>query len=172
LEMFSKPFDGKATLTLPSLSGGVQVENLTISTRTVIGQPTFGTEHKLTLPSSLLADLGLFQHLKFSSVEETTSYLDWVLSLHIAHRQLTREFSSRATIKGNDSRVTIVGSKGSKKAPPIEYDILIELQNGELKATALDVSPQELLEDAQQSHTWNGKGGETSLIAMIRSWVG
>jgi mediator of RNA polymerase II transcription subunit 17 len=171
LEMFSKPFDGKATLTLPSVSGGVQVENLTISTRTVIGQPTFGTEHKLTLPSSLLADLGLFQHLKFSSVEETTSYLDWVLSLHIAHRQLTREFSSRAIIKGNDSRVTI-GSKGSKKAPATEYDILIELQNGELKATALDVSPQELLEDAQQSHTWNGKGGETSLIAMIRSWVG
>jgi len=170
LDIFLKPFDGKAILTLPSLTSA-QSEDLTISTRTLIGQPTFGTEHRLTLPPSLVSDLRLFRQLKFSTVEEVTSYLDWVVSLHIAHRQLKQDFGSRATIKGNDSRITIL-SKGSKNSPAAEYDVMIELQNGELKATAIDASVVELPEDVHQSYVWTGQGEAKSLTEIIKSWVG
>lgn len=170
LDVFLKPFDGEATLSLPAISGA-QPEDLTISTRTIIGPPTFGTEHRLTLPPSLLADLGLFQQLKFSTVEETTSYLDWVLSLHIAHRQLKKFFSPRASVKGNGSRITI-RSRGTKKTPTTDYDVAVELQNGELKVTASDLDAQELTEGANQSHTWNGKSKEQSIVEMLNSIVG
>jgi mediator of RNA polymerase II transcription subunit 17 len=134
LEIFAKPFDGRATLALTSVSGA-QPEVLAVSTRTVIGQPIFGTEHKLTLSSSLATDLGLFQQIKFPSVEEITSYLDWILSLHIAHRQLKSDFSPHTFIKGNDARITI-RSKDTKKGSTIDQDVTIELHNGELGATA------------------------------------
>jgi mediator of RNA polymerase II transcription subunit 17 len=167
LEIFSKPFHGRATLTLE----GTQPEVLIISTRTTIGQPTFGTEHKLTLPSSLVADLGLFQELKFSSVEETTSYLDWVMSLHIAHRQLKSDFSPRTVIKGNDARVTIRNKEG-KKGSTVDQDIMVELQNGELKVTATATNLQEATEDGEQAHIWKGQENEMSLKDRIKSWVG
>ncbi|KAF2828347.1 hypothetical protein CC86DRAFT_192191 [Ophiobolus disseminans] len=170
LDVFMKPFDGKATLSLAS-SSGAYLEAFVISTRTVIGQPTFGTEHKLSLPSSLVTDLGLFRQLKFSSVEETTSYLDYVLSLHIAHRQLKSDFSSRATVKGNDPRITIK-SKSSKKKPAADHDIVVELQNGELKVTASDADSEDLTDGAHHSHIWNAQSAGISLTEMIKSWIG
>jgi mediator of RNA polymerase II transcription subunit 17 len=169
LEIFSKPFDGRATMTLASPTGA-QPEILTISTRTVIGQPTFGTEHKLALPSTLIADLGLFQQLKFSSVEETTSYLDWILSLHIANRQLKTDFSPRVIVKGNEATITIQ-SKDTKKEFPVEQDITVELQNAELKVTAIAANPQEARVDAEQSYIWTGQEGEMSLMDKVKSWI-
>jgi mediator of RNA polymerase II transcription subunit 17, fungi type len=168
LEIFSKPFDGKATMTLAS-SSGVQPEILTISTRTVIGQPTFGTEHKLTLPSTLVADLGLFQQLKFSSVEETTSYLDWILSLHIAHRQLKNDFSPRVFIKSREATVTIQ-SKDTKTESTIEQDITVEMQNAELKVTIAD-DPLETTGGADKSYIWTGQEGDISLTDKIKGWI-
>ncbi|KAF1947969.1 hypothetical protein EJ02DRAFT_449434 [Clathrospora elynae] len=170
LEIFRKPFDGRATLTLPT-SNGVQFESLTIVTRTIIGQPTFGTEHKLTLPSSLTSDLHLFQQLKFSSVKEVTSYLDWILPLHIAHRLLKSEYSSRATIKSHDSGITI-SSRECKRGSAFSTDIKVELLEGKLKATALTASPLSETEHTEQSHTWNGGHSSTSFKQVIQNWVG
>lgn len=167
LEVFIKPFDGKATLTLPPLSG--QSESLTVATRTLIGQPTFGTEHKLTLPSSLTSDLGLFQQLKFSSVEEVKSYVDWILSHHIAH-MLKSEHSPRAVIKDSDPRISIV-SKGSKKGSRASKDVSIEFHEGELKVIATVVNPQEVGGDAERVQTWSGQKEATPLRETVRSWV-
>ncbi|KAH8732259.1 subunit 17 of mediator complex-domain-containing protein [Phaeosphaeriaceae sp. PMI808] len=169
LDILSKPFEGQATLSLTS-SHGAQREGMKISTRTVIGPPTFGTEHKLTLPSSLVADLGMSQQLKFSSVDELIKYLDWILSLHIAHRQLKNDFSSRAVVRGDEARITI-RSKESKKGSNLDRDITIELQDGELKATVTAADPQEDAEDATHAHSWKGVGGEISLKEKIKSWV-
>jgi mediator of RNA polymerase II transcription subunit 17 len=170
LEIFAKPFDGRATLALTSASGA-QPEVLTVSTRTVIGQPIFGTEHKLTLPSTLAADLGLFHVIKFPSVEEITSYLDWILSLHIAHRQLKSDFSLHTFIKGNDARITI-RSKDTKKGSIIDQDVTIELHNGELRATAAAADLQETTEAAEQSYTWTGQQEEMCLVDKVKSWIG
>lgn len=170
LDIFSKPFEGRATLSLPT-SNSAQPELLTISTRTVIGQPTFGTEHKLTLPSALAADLGLFQQQKFSTAEELTPYLDWVISLHIAHRQLMSDFSTRAIIKGNDARITI-RSKDAKKATTADKDISVELQDGKLRVTATAADAEEMSEGTEQSCTWTGQEDEISLSVTVKSWVG
>lgn len=166
LEMFAKPFEGKAGLSI-SLAAGAQPDSLTISTRTVIGQPTFGTEHKLVLPPTLVADVGLFQQLKFATVEETTSYLDWILSLHVAHRCLKSEFP-RALIKDNDARVTI-RSKDAKRESSTDHDIAIELQHGELKLTA---KANHGAEAAEQAYVWKGQEGEIPLVDQVKRWVG
>jgi mediator of RNA polymerase II transcription subunit 17 len=170
LEIFAKPFDGRATLGWTSPNRG-QPEVLTVSTRTVIGQPTFGTEHKLTLPSTLIEDLGLFHQVKFSSVEEVTSYLDWLISMHIAHRQLKSDFYPHAIIKGNEARITI-RNKDTKKGSPADQDISIELQDGELRATATAADLQETTEAAEQSYTWKGQSGEMRLVERVKSWMG
>ena len=170
LEVFLKPFDGLAILSLPSISG-TQLEDIVINTPTTIGPPNFGTEHLLSLPRALLADLGLQQQLKFSSVDETTSYLDWILSLHIAHRQLRKDFSPRATVKGNEARLSI-RSRGTKKTPTTDYDVAIEIQNGKLKVTALDINSPGLAEGANQSRTWSGNSEEPSVVEFLNNLVG
>jgi mediator of RNA polymerase II transcription subunit 17 len=169
-EIFMKPFDGKATLTLPT-SNGAQSESMIINTRTIIGQPMFGTEHKLTLPSALTSDLGLFQQQKFATVEEVKSYLDWILSLHIAHRLLKSEHSSRATIRCQDPRLTIV-SKESRKGATSLREITVQLYDGKLKiaASAVDTPPEN--GNGEQSHTWNGTDNDASLREVVKNWVG
>jgi mediator of RNA polymerase II transcription subunit 17 len=152
LEIFMKPFDGRAMLTLPT-----STESLIIATRTIIGQPTFGTEHKLTLPSALASDLGLFQQQKFATVDEVKSYIDWILSLHVAHRVLKSEYSSRASVKSHDPRVTIRSQDG-KKGAASSRDIEVELQDGELKA--------------EQSYPWSGRDADVSLTEVVKKWVG
>jgi mediator of RNA polymerase II transcription subunit 17 len=167
LSIFSRPFDGKATLTLPSLIG-TQSDSIIIVTRTVIGQPTFGTEHKLVLPSSLATDLGLFQQSRYSTVEDVASYLDWILSLHLTHRLLKNEFAPRTLIKGRDAKVTIV-SKGSKKG---SKDISVELRDGHLTAIATTHGSQQGSEDTQQLCTWNSQNRQISLQDQVKIWVG
>ncbi|KAJ4377677.1 RNA polymerase II mediator complex subunit [Neocucurbitaria cava] len=168
-EVFLKPFDGKATLTLPSLNGA-HSESLEITTQTIVGQPTFGTEHILNIPSAVTSDLGLFQQLKFASVEEVTHYVDWILSLHIAHRVLKSEYSSRVIIKSDDPRVTIV-SKGSKKDSTAAKDVLVELQGGELKVTVTAVSPQGAVGDVGRVQAWTGLTEVPSFGETVKNWV-
>lgn len=163
LDIFTKPFNGRATLTLPS-SQGSQNEQLTIAVRTVMGAPTFGTEYKLTLPSSLTTDLGLSTDNKFQTTADIVSYLDWVLSLHLAHRVLKNEYANRAAVKGNEARLTIV-SKGGKKGGSVKRDIAVDLRDGILVLhSSLQESPQEL-------HSWPRKEG-TSLKEQVKAWVG
>ena len=169
-EVFMKPFNGKATMSLPA-STGAQSESLSIITRTIIGQPTFGTEHKLILPPTLSIDLGLSQQQKFAAVEEVTSYLDWILSLHITHRLLKNEYSSRAQVRGQDARLSI-RSKDTKKGVTSSKDIQIELSNGELQVAALTVDASQDTEEVEKSHTWTGKVDKQSLIEVVKSWVG
>jgi mediator of RNA polymerase II transcription subunit 17 len=170
LDIFSKPFDGRATLSLPS-PDGTQPEVLTISTRTLIGQPTFGTEHKLALPALLATELGLFPQLKFTTVPETTSYLDWILSLHVAHRQLKSDFSDRVVVKGNDARITI-GNRDAKKGSVAQQDIQVELQNGELRLIVQATGAAEGAHIVGQSYTWKGQEEDMSMREKVASWVG
>lgn len=169
-EIFMKPFGGTATLALP-MSTGAQPETLNIVTRTIIGQPTFGTEHRLTLPPTLSSDLGLFQQQKFAIVEELKSYLDWIISLHIAHRLLKNDYSSRAQTVGQDARLSI-RIKDAKKGDPSSRDIRIDFNDGELKAAKLVIDAPPESEDAEHSHTWVGKDHGTSLREVIKNWVG
>lgn len=166
LDIFTKPFTGKATVTLPS-SPGLQNEQLTIAIRTVIGAPTFGTEYKLTLPSSLATDLGLSTENKFKSTADVTSYLDWILSLHVAHRVLKNEYANRAAVKGNEARVTIA-SKVSKKGVSVKRDISVELREGLL---ALHLTNSSSREPSQESHSWPGKEDDVPLKEQVRRWV-
>lgn len=165
LEIFTKPFTGKATLTLPS-SLSSQTEQLVIAIRTVIGAPTFGTEYKLTLPSSLATDLGLSTENRFQSTSDGVSYLDWVMSLYVAHRVLKSEYANRAAVKGTEARVTIA-SKSSKKGPSAKRNITVELREGLL---ALHLSNSQ--EPSQESYSWSGEGDEVPLKEKVQSWVG
>lgn len=169
-EIFMKPFDGKATLTLPT-SNATQPETLSIVTRTIIGQPTFGTEHRLALPSTLSSDLGLFHQQKFTSVEELKSYLDWILSLHIAHRLLKNDYSSCAQVRSQEARLSI-RSKDAKKGTSLSKDIRIDFNDGELKVSCLAVDTQQESEDAEHSHSWCGKDDDNSLREVVKNWVG
>lgn len=169
-EIFMKPFGGTATLTLPT-SNGAQSETLSIVTRTIIGQPTFGTEHRLNLPSTLSSDLGLFQQQKFATVEELKSYLDWILSLHVAHRLLKNDYSSRAQTRSQDARLSI-RTKDAKKGVASSKDIRIEFNDGELKVARFSADAPEDSEDSEQSHTWVGTDNSTSLKEVVKSWVG
>ncbi|KAJ5056969.1 subunit 17 of mediator complex-domain-containing protein [Bipolaris maydis] len=169
-EIFMKPFGGTATLTLPT-SNGAQSETLNIMTRTIIGQPTFGTEHRLSLPSTLSSDLGLFQQQKFATVEELKSYLDWILSLHVAHRLLKNDYSSRAQTRSQDARLSI-RTKDAKKGVASTKDIRIEFNDGELKIAKFAADAPEESEDSEQSHTWAGTDESTSLKEVVKSWVG
>lgn len=169
LEVFMKPLDGQATLTLPTVNGA-QSEKLVIATRTIIGQPTFGTEHKLTLPSPLTSDLGLFQQLKFSAVDEVRSYLDWILSMHIAHRLLKSEHSSEAVVRSHDPRVTLV-SKGNKKGATTARDITVKFEEGRLCLTAVAVDLQQESSGTEQRHTWDGQQSATTLQETIKNWL-
>jgi mediator of RNA polymerase II transcription subunit 17 len=170
LEIFMKPFDGRATLTLPT-STGAQLESLTIVTRTIIGQPTFGTEHKFTFPSTLASDLSLPQQHRIDTVDEVKSYLDWIISLHVAHRLLKSQYSSRAIIKHQEPRLTIRSQEG-KKGAISSRDIQVKLHDGGLTISTLAVdAPLETIE-ADQSHTWNGTDNSTSLLEVLKAWVG
>jgi mediator of RNA polymerase II transcription subunit 17 len=162
LDIFTKPFNGKATLTLPS-SQGSQTEQLTIAIRTVIGAPTFGTEYKLTLPSTLTTDLGLSTDNKFQSTTDVISYLDWIISLHLVHRLLKNDYATRAAVKGNEARVTIV------KGTSVKRDISVEVRNGLLTLHSMASGPQVA---SQESHSWSGKEEGVSIKDLVKGWVG
>lgn len=169
LETFMKPFEGDASLSI-SFPSGAQPEVLTVSTRTVIGVPTFGTEHKLSLPSSMASDLGLFPNQSFSPDGELKSYLDWVLSLHIAHRQLKADFHPRVTVKHHESGVIIRSVSGKKG--PADWDIVVRMEGGDLRLIATPTNMEQVTEDSQQTSTWNKEIGEASIKDKVASWVG
>lgn len=170
LEIFMKPFNGKATISLPTFSGA-QAEKLTILTRTFIGQPTFGTEHKLTLPSTFTTEMGLVQEHKLPSVQEVKLYLDWVLSMHIVHRLLKGEYVSRALIKIHEPKVTIVNKTG-KKGPTTSRDISVALQHGSLIVKATILGLHQADGEAEQTHSWHATTKDVSLREVVKGWVG
>jgi mediator of RNA polymerase II transcription subunit 17 len=170
---FTKPFDGMASISLPS-SSGAHPESITIATRTYVGQPVFGSEHKLTLPPTLIRTLALEadqpRQFKFSSTADATSYLEWILSLDIAHVFLSKDYPRQSVMRSESPRLTII-SKGSVKGKAKEDDISIELVNGILKVTA---TASELLTTGAsvESFSWDGSGGQASLRDRVRSYIG
>lgn len=171
--LFTRPFDSTASLSLPS-SSRAQPETITIATRTYIGPPHFGAEHKLTVPPSLVKVLNL-EHdqqpqLKFPSTEEVKSYLDWIISRDISHTLLFREYSGRSVVKYSEPRVSIL-SKGSKKETVKEDDVRIQMESGVLQVTA--TSNLHLATGATVEHfSWNGTHGQESLKEKVKGWVG
>ncbi|KAF2791477.1 hypothetical protein K505DRAFT_280651 [Melanomma pulvis-pyrius CBS 109.77] len=170
LEVFTKPFDGLATLSLPS--NELQPEKITIATRTYIGAPTFGAEHKVTLPPSLVSVLSLSQdqkrEFKFPTTEEVTSYLDWVLSLDLSHTLLTKEYGRRAVIMSKDPHISVICKEGKER---VQKDVSIQLADGKLSVTVGSNIPPENVY-AEQSCTWDGTKGEPALKDKLKSWVG
>lgn len=170
IEAFVKPFDGSATLSIPSC--GTDLEKITIATRTFIGPPTFGTEYKVTLPSSLVSVMNLSQDqkrdFKFSSVDDVKSYIDWLLSLDLSHTLLIKEYSRKATIRSKDPRVTISVKDGKKV---FKKDVAVHFADGELKVSA-GVAP--LLGNAisAQTFTWTASVGGVSFKEKVKNLVG
>ncbi|KAF1959567.1 mediator of RNA polymerase II transcription subunit 17 [Byssothecium circinans] len=173
LHAFTRAFDGLASISLPS-SSGAQPETITIATRTFIGQPVFGSEHKLTLPPTLIRLLALEsdqQHqFKFPSTAEATSYLDWILSLDIAHALLPKEFPGRSVVRSEEPRLTIL-SKGGNKGRVKEDDVSVELNNARLKVTAT-ANAHLSTGAAVESFAWNGSLGQPSMKDKVKSWIG
>lgn len=172
LEAFVRAFDGTASLILPTT--GAQSESIVVATRTYIGQPVFGAEHKLTLPQSLVEVLSLEpdqpRQFKFSSTQDVTSYLDWMLSLYVAHVFLHKEYPTRSAIRSDDPRL-IISSKGSSKGRVREAEVAIELDNGMLKASA-STGSQLSTGATSEAFTWTGVPTEHSLKVKVKSWVG
>ncbi|KAF2268101.1 hypothetical protein CC78DRAFT_530482 [Lojkania enalia] len=173
LGFFTKPLDGLATLTLPS-SHGAHFEQLTITTRTYIGHPTFGSEHKVALPPSLISSLNLSpdqkREFKFISVEEVKSYLDWIISLDLSHVLLSKEYGNRASIVDQGPKVIIVSKPGKKKA---KKTVEIKLENGRLTISAGTTDPLTNDKSAvEQEFTWNGSKESSSFKDKIKSFVG
>lgn len=169
LEILMKPFDGKATITLPTLSS-TQAETLTVASRTIIGQPTFGTEHKVILPLLLSSEMGLVQQHKFPSADEVKAYVDWIFSVHIVHRLLKDAYQSRALIKVHEPKITIIG-KGGKKGSAASKDISIAFEDGSLTVTATALNSQQGAGEAVQSHTWSGEAEDVPFLEVVRGWV-
>lgn len=173
--IFIRPFEGKATLSLPS-SIETSPENVVITTKTYIGPPQYGTEHKLTLPPSLIKLLNLEndpqRQLKFSSTEEVKSYLDWIVSLDISQTLLFREYTGRSIIKSSEPSISVV-SRGIKKGLIKEDDVEIELEQGLLKATAMTTAHRQLATGtAVELFIWNGTPGRPSLKEKVKCWLG
>ncbi|KAF2644823.1 mediator of RNA polymerase II transcription subunit 17 [Massarina eburnea CBS 473.64] len=170
---FTRPFDGLASISLPS-SSGTQTERITIATRTYIGQPVFGSEHKLTLSPTLVEVLALEadqqRQFKFASTAEAISYLDWILALDIAHVYLPKEHPGNSVIRSEEPHITFQSS-GSSKMTIKEDDLSIELKSAVLKATAY--TNTHLNTGATvESFTWHGSGGQPSLKDKVKSWIG
>jgi mediator of RNA polymerase II transcription subunit 17 len=168
-----RPFEGKASISLPSSSES-SPENIVIGTRTFIGPPHFGTEHKVSLPPSLIQLLNLehdpLRKMKFSSTEEVKSYLDWTISLDISQTLLFKEFGARSVIKSSEPSIAVV-SRGSKQGFIKEDDVDIELERAALKATAT-AHGQLATGAAVESFTWNGSPGRPPLKEKVKSWLG
>lgn len=98
-----------ATLSLPSSNTNkTQPESLRISITTRLSPPTFGTEYTLTLPfalSSLLFSTDALpssgsKRLTFTSFGELTSYLDFLLSVDVAHNIIVAENEGWRGVEG------------------------------------------------------------------------
>ncbi|KAF2687220.1 hypothetical protein K458DRAFT_296237 [Lentithecium fluviatile CBS 122367] len=172
LTLFTRPFDGTATISLPSTSGP-QPENITIATRTFIGQPTFGAEHKISLPSSIIKVLDLepdqSRQFKFPSTDEAQAYVDWILSLDIAHSVISKEYAGRVYSTDHEPRVSIL-SKGSMKNLAKEDSVLVLLEKGRLTVTAT-ANTSLMTGTAGESFTWDGTPGKATLKNKVRSWI-
>jgi len=170
LNIFTKPFDGLATVSLPS-SGG-QLEQIIISTRTYIGNPTFGTEHKITLPPSLVSLLNLSPEqkceFKFTTTKDVVSYLDWILSLDISHTLLIAEYGRRAFITSKNPRVSIIYKQGKEQK---RKDITVQVADGTLNVTAGSiVAPGNSY--IEEAFTWDGAANKTSFKERLKSLLG
>jgi mediator of RNA polymerase II transcription subunit 17, fungi type len=173
LQAFVKAFDASATIALPL--SGAQSESIVVATRTYIGPPVFGSEHKLTLSPTLAKVLDLepdqSRQFKFSSTQDVISYLDWILALYIAHNYLVDEFPGRSSTRSEDPRLTII-SKGNSKGKVREDEIAIELSKGVLEVTAT-INTHLSTGATTQLHTWNGAAqAQPSLKDKVKSWIG
>lgn len=164
LEALLKPLEGKAEMTIPTVAGS-QSETLSVVTTTIMGQPLFGTEYRLSLPASLSSELGLASELTFPSVEEVTSHLDWTLSLQIAHKFIRGTFASHKAQKSHQPVVKI-GLKVVKKEPTVSKLVSVDMREGCLEVKA-GASLDQM--NGLQSCKWTGDNGQPSLVDWIKS---
>ncbi|KAF2661232.1 hypothetical protein K491DRAFT_587871 [Lophiostoma macrostomum CBS 122681] len=170
-EAFIKPFDARATLSLPS-SSSLDSEQLHIAVRTLFNSPNYGTEFKVTLPPAILSALNIpgdqRRDIKFTSADEVGSYLNWVLSLDLSHNLLRRQNPTSASVTSKNTRITIIRKDGSKKIPK---DIIVELANDQL-TVAIGASPMLGGAASALKFTWDGTAGAPSISAKVKALLG
>lgn len=171
LATFIRPFEGRASISLPSSNASSEI--ISIGTRTFMGAPHFGTEQKIALPPSLLKLLNLEldpqRQLKFSSTEEVKTYLDWIIALDISQTLLYTEYSGRSVIKSLEPTISIV-SRGSKKGFIKEDDIEVTLEKAVLTVVA-KAHGQLATGSAVESFAWNGSSGRPPLREKVKTWL-
>ncbi|KAF2473112.1 uncharacterized protein BDR25DRAFT_332783 [Lindgomyces ingoldianus] len=172
LRSLSKPFDGTATLTLPS-SNETRPELITINTRTYMGAPIFGSEYKVIVPPSLGVVLDLPQDQKrefrFTSATELEHYLDWILSLDLTHSLLPLEYGERAVVIDIIPPRVSIWTKGRKKRA--KKDVVIEFARGALKLSV--ANPQVHGEAMTENEIiWDGRKDATSFKKTVKGFMG
>jgi mediator of RNA polymerase II transcription subunit 17 len=172
LATFTRPYDGFARVSLPSTKRA-QPEYIVITTRTFVGQSTYGAEHLVTLPSTLVKVLDLEpdqqRQFTFSNTAEARSYVDWLLSLDISHSLIAKEYTGRIFSKTQEPYVSIL-SRGSVKNFAKEDSVSVGLEDGVLTVTA---TANSFLETgtAGESFIWDGTLGKATLIDKVKNWI-
>ncbi|KAF2115755.1 subunit 17 of mediator complex-domain-containing protein [Lophiotrema nucula] len=170
VDLFIKPLEGQATLSLPSFAflKSVSSEKLTVTTRTFMAHPTFGTEFIVTLPTSLANVLHLSQdqkrEIKFSppdSTNDVTSYVDWIISLHLSHTLIKDTYGKRAAALDGEPTVAIQ-LKGPKALS--KRCVSVSLNDSKLQV-ALEPS------DFEKQHTWDGSHDDLSFLSQVKVLV-
>jgi mediator of RNA polymerase II transcription subunit 17 len=172
LELFVKPLDGAATLTLPSSCAEPNPETLTIAVRTSFGPPTFGTGYKVTLSPSLAGVLDVTQSQwrdsRFASLDETTTYVDWLFSLDLSHTLLKNHYGQRAALRSKNPRVTISVRDGKKT---VKKDVAVSVANGTLTVAVGPAPLPEVIHGPVQSFSWAGGEGQSSLLEKVEEFL-
>ncbi|KAF2745176.1 hypothetical protein M011DRAFT_469881 [Sporormia fimetaria CBS 119925] len=159
LNLAVKPLDGLATLTLPSITSDSDPEALKIAICTFLAEPTNGTEFKVTLPPSLVSVLNLSpdqkREFKFPSVEETTSYIDFLVSLHLSHTLLRERYTRAMPAVSKDPIVSLEVKEGKKV---YRKNVEVNVTNGRLTVAMLRPSLFPYTNEGRAlERTWEGK---------------
>ncbi|KAF2204824.1 hypothetical protein GQ43DRAFT_363773 [Delitschia confertaspora ATCC 74209] len=165
LDGFTRPFDSIVALMLPSSEIG-QHEKLTIATRTSLGHPIYGSEYKVTIPSSVASILLLPQEskreFKFSNFTELIAYIDWILSLDLSHNFMSR-ITPRFVGVDQESRCTVLIMKRKKQ---VRKEMIAQFSDGSLQVTLISDDPP-----AQAEYVWDGTGGQESFKARVMAFL-
>lgn len=138
-QVFLKPLEGVTTLTLPT-STPITPEQITITARTSVGPPSFGTEYRIILPQSLRALLSMPQDDKYevtcASTEDLEDYINWILSIDVARALTTSDMKPATLIIDEDIPWISLGRESKLAANQKRQqrtDIHVDFQRKELR---------------------------------------
>jgi mediator of RNA polymerase II transcription subunit 17, fungi type len=189
LEFFNKPFESIATISLPSISSSrsdptpnpdpnpnpnPSTNLIKIEACTSLAPPLPGTVYKITLPPSLSALLHLHpaqnqKPLEFRNQQEVREYIDWLLTMDIAHGLLGREFAKRGVVRGEDGAFSVKVMEKGKVIGRSDVDVVVDV--GEVKVA---VAKWKGGERDERVWVWrsDGEGEGIELLEKVREFLG